>query len=183
MKNRCSLLHHLQTIGYTIAPPQKCMERQMGFPLKKIRDNLLGIGDSPQKIALGFALGLFLGVFPGTGAIAAVVCAVAFRVNKAASLTGALLVNTWINIVAFPLALLIGGALFGIDPAGLKLKWSGLLAHFSWSSLFDTLIINAALAVVAGYMVIGIILAVTGYGISLLIVQKTRKGADKKGVG
>ena len=105
----------------------------MAFSLKRIRDNLLGINDSPNKIALGFGLGLFLGVLPGTGVIAAVVCSVALRVNKAASLAGALLVNTWINFVAFPLALIVGGFVFRIDPLLLKTKWLALLADFTWT--------------------------------------------------
>ena len=44
--------------------------------ITQIRDKLLGINDSPHRIALGIGLGLFLGVLPGTGVIAAL--AVAF---------------------------------------------------------------------------------------------------------
>lgn len=147
---------------------------------KKIRDNLLGLNDSPNKIALGFGLGLFLGVLPGTGAIAAVVCSVALRVNKAASLAGALLVNTWINIVAFPLALIVGGFIFRIDPLLLQVKWLALLDNYTWNALLDTLILYAALAVFIGYLVLGVAMGIAGYVICLFAVVWTRKGLAKK---
>ncbi len=151
----------------------------MAFSLKKIRDNLLGINDSPNKIALGFGLGLFLGVLPGTGVIAAVVCSVALRVNKAAALAGALLVNTWINIVAFPLALVVGGFVFRIDPDLLQVKWLALLADFTWNALLDTLILYAALAVFVGYLLLGLAMGIVGYVICLFAVVWTRKKIAK----
>ncbi len=147
---------------------------------KKIRDNLLGIDDSPNKIALGFGLGLFLGVLPGTGILAAVVCSVALRVNKAASLAGALLVNTWINIVAFPFALIVGGFVFRIDPALLKVKWLALLDDFTWNALLDTLILYAALAVFVGYLLLGLVMGIVGYAICLFAVVWTRKNLAKE---
>lgn len=155
----------------------------MGYFLtatKKIRDNLLGINDSPNKIAMGFGLGLFLGVLPGTGVIAAVVCSVALRVNKAASLAGALLVNTWINIVAFPFALIVGGFVFRIDPVLLKVKWLALLDDFTWNALLDTLILYAALAVFVGYLLLGLAVGIVGYAICLFAVVWTRKNLAKK---
>ncbi len=151
----------------------------MAFSLKNIRDNLLGINDAPNKIALGFGLGLFLGVLPGTGVIAAVVCSVALRVNKAAALTGALLVNTWINIVAFPLALVVGGFVFRIDPDLLQVKWLALLADFTWNALLDTLILYAALAVFVGYLLLGLAMGIVGYVICLFAVVWTRKKIAK----
>jgi uncharacterized protein (DUF2062 family) len=152
----------------------------MVFSLKKITENLLGINDSPNKIALGFGLGLFLGVLPGTGVIAAVVCAVAFRVNKAASLSGSLLVNTWINVVAFPLALVVGGFIFRIDPSQLEAKWLSLLDHFTWNALLDYLILYAVLAVFVGYLLLGVAMGIAGYAICLFAIVWSKKRAALK---
>ncbi len=146
----------------------------MNTRYKKIRDKLLGIHDTPHRIALGAGLGLFLGVFPGTGAIAAVVCAFIFRANKAAALAGALLVNTWINVVAFPVALAIGAALFRIDPATLSHQWSLLKHDFTWGGFFDLIIRDAALAVITGYIVIGLVLGGIGYAACHALISRKR---------
>jgi uncharacterized protein (DUF2062 family) len=138
---------------------------------------LLGLEDTPNRIALGFGLGLFLGVLPGTGAIAAVVSAAFLRINKPASLAGALLVNTWINVVAFPAALVIGAFCFGINVATLKDQWAALFAHFSWQTLLSGIILKSILAVFVGYGAIGIIMALAGYFLALYAVKAFRPGS------
>ena len=85
---------------------------------KSIYDKLVGIKDSPQKIALGFGLGVFCGILPGTGPMASVVLAFVFRVNKVAALAGSLLTNTWLSLVTFVLAVKIGSMVTGADGEG-----------------------------------------------------------------
>jgi len=142
---------------------------------KKIRDTLLGINDTPNRIALGVGLGLFLGVFPGTGAVAAIVCAFILRVNKAAALGSALLINTWINFVTFPIALAIGAFLFRLNATVLKTEWSTLIQHFTWRAFLDTVLRDTILAMFTGYSLIGLGFAVVGYFISYYIIKKTRR--------
>jgi uncharacterized protein (DUF2062 family) len=146
--------------------------------LLQLRDKLLGINDSTQRIALGAGLGLFLGVFPGTGPIAAIVMAFIFRVNKAASLAGALAVNTWINVVTFPLAIALGAFATGADPADIGREWSHATNPFIWKTFVAFLFHRGILTVVAGYVVIGCALAGIGYAVTFAIISRVRRSRD-----
>jgi uncharacterized protein (DUF2062 family) len=146
--------------------------------LRQLRDKLLGINDTTNRIALGAGLGLFLGVFPGTGPIAAIVMAFIFRVNKAASLAGALAVNTWINVVTFPLALAIGAFVSGADPAGIGREWSHATNPFILKTFVAFLFHRAILTVLAGYVIIGCVLAGIGYAATFAIISKARRRHD-----
>lgn len=146
----------------------------MNQKFKELRDKLLGINDSTHRIALGAGLGLFLGVFPGTGAIAAVVCAFIIRANKAAALAGALLVNTWINVVSFPLALAIGAFILRVDPQTIAHDWSQLTGHFTWQALWSLLLRDTVLVLLAGYVLIGLILGIPGYFLTYALIRKVR---------
>jgi uncharacterized protein (DUF2062 family) len=146
--------------------------------LSQLRDKLLGINDSTQKIALGVGIGLFLGVFPGTGPIAALVAAFIFRVNKAASLAGALAVNTWINVVTFPLAIAIGAFAFGTDPAGIGREWSHATSPFIWKTFIAFLFHRAILSILVGYVIIGCVLAGIGYAVTFVIISRVRRHHD-----
>lgn len=143
--------------------------------LRVLRDKLLGINDSPHRIALGAGLGLFLGVFPGTGPIAALVTAFVFRANKAAALAGALAVNTWINVVTFPLALAIGALIWGADPAIIKQEWAAATDPMVWRTFLSFLFHRAMLALGAGYALIGTALGGTGYIVVFALVRRIRK--------
>jgi uncharacterized protein (DUF2062 family) len=143
--------------------------------LKEIRDKLLGINDSAHRIALGVGLGLFLGVFPGTGAIAAIVGAFILRANKAAALAAALLVNTWINVVTFPLAVAIGAFVLRVDPKAIAQDWSRLTGHFSWNTLWDLLLRDTVLVLLAGYVLMGLVLGIAGYLLTYALIRKVRK--------
>ena len=153
----------------------------MNQRFQQLKDKLLGIHDSAHRIARGAALGLFLGVFPGTGPIAAVVGAFLLRANKAAALGGALLVNTWINVVTFPLALAIGAFLFGIDPGALAKEWRGLTRHFTWSGFVEIGLRKTVVALFVGYILIGLVLAAIGYVICYLIIVHARKRVTGSG--
>jgi uncharacterized protein (DUF2062 family) len=146
--------------------------------LRQLRDKLLGINDSTHRIALGVGIGLFLGVFPGTGPIAALVTAFIFRVNKAAALAGALAVNTWINIVTFPLAIAIGAFASGANPAGITREWSHATDPFIGKTFIAFLFHRAILAILAGYVIIGCVLAGIGYAVTFVIISSVRRGRD-----
>lgn len=149
-------------------------EKKQKFSIRRLFGKLLGINDSPHRIALGAGLGLFLGVFPGTGPIAAIVCAFIFRANKAASLAGALAVNTWINFVAFPAALAIGAVCMRLDPLIIKNHWSALFGHFTWKALYSGIVVQSVTALVIGYSIIGFVLGAVGYVNFRMLIEKMR---------
>lgn len=159
---------------YILLSPERTLQ-PMNRTLARLRDTLFGINDSAHRIALGTGLGLLLGVLPGTGPIAAIVCAIVIRANKAAALAGALMVNTWINIVTFPLAVAIGAFLFRIKPALIAHEWSAATRPFVWKSFLSFLLHDAVLALVTGYAIIGLALGCAGYTATYAIVKKAQK--------
>jgi uncharacterized protein (DUF2062 family) len=153
----------------------------MNQRFEQLKAKLLGIHDSAHRIALGAGLGLFLGVLPGTGPIAAVVGAFLLRANKVAALAGALLVNTWINVVTFPLALALGSFLFGIEPKALAKDWLALTRHFTWHGFVEIGLRDTAVALFLGYTLIGLLLGAFGYAICYLVVVRARKSSHPLG--
>jgi uncharacterized protein (DUF2062 family) len=143
--------------------------------LRNLRDKLLGINDSAHRIAWGAAIGLFLGVFPGTGVLAALVMAFILRANKAAALAGALTVNTWINVVTFPIALAIGAYASGSDPAVITKEWSLATDPFIWQRFLSFLLHRAILSLLAGYTVIGLALGSVGYAATFIVITRIRR--------
>ena len=146
----------------------------MNPAVRKLSHSLLGINDSTQRIALGAGLGLFLGVLPGTGAIAALVVAFIFKLNKAAALAGAVAVNTWINIVAFPLALAAGALVFGMEPPRIAGEWIAATNPFVWSTFLTFILHRAILALFTGYALLGLIMGGIGYTLVYYILRKAR---------
>lgn len=140
--------------------------------LKLIYLKIFRINDTPQKIACGFGLGVFLGILPGTGPIAALVLAYVFRVNRAASLLGALLTNTWISIVFFLLSIKVGSVIMGVSWQDVYQKIILITSNFRWSSLFTVAALKILLPLLIGYLVLGIGLGVAVYLIVLLILRK-----------
>jgi uncharacterized protein (DUF2062 family) len=138
---------------------------------KELWHKLVGINDSPQKIAVGFGLGIFLGVLPGTGPIASVVMAAALRVNKAASLLGCLLFNTWINVVTFTLAAQIGSLAIGLDWQKVYSEWVAVFKDFHLKVFFGSVLAKSFIAVAIGYLIIGAVLGVVGYFLILFLLK------------
>lgn len=139
--------------------------------LKSIYIKLFRINDSPHKIALGFGIGVFLGVFPGTGPIASLCAALLLRLNRASSLLGSLLVNTWTNIITFLLAVKIGSVIMGQNWQEVYNQTGAILKNFSLSNLFKLSFIDIILPVLIGYFIIGICAGVISYIIILIILR------------
>lgn len=78
---------------------------------------LVRVADDPVHIALGFALGVFIGVFPtfGIGIPVALFLAALFRWNKAAALTGTLLMNPLTTPFFWSLSGTVGALMFRTD--------------------------------------------------------------------
>jgi uncharacterized protein (DUF2062 family) len=142
--------------------------------LKSISIKLLGINDTPQKIALGLGLGVFSGILPTTGPIAALFLAWAFRANRASALLGALLTNTWLSIVTFLLSIKVGSAIMKTRWESVLRDWALFLKDFHWLNLFKLSVLKIILPVIAGYLIIAFCIGLLCYLITLIIAKKIR---------
>jgi len=134
---------------------------------------LFKINDSAQKIALGVGLGVFSGIIPGTGPAASLFLAFVFRANRAAALLGSILTNTWLSVVTFILAVKIGSIVFSRHWQEVYQKAQGLIRGFHWASFLKLSLLDVVLPVIAGYLIIGLILGLASYLVSLLIIRKS----------
>lgn len=136
---------------------------------------LVRMNDSPLRISLGFAIGIFTGIMPGTGPIAALVLAFIFRVNRAASLLGSILTNTWLSIATFLLAIKTGAAITKIRQEDAFIAWAGFLSDFRLIKLFKLSVLKIVFPVITGYIVVGACAGFLTYASSLLILNFARK--------
>lgn len=143
--------------------------------LKGIYEKLVGINDSPQRIAIGFGLGVFLGILPGVGPIASLVLAALFRVNKAAAIAGSLLTNTWLSVVGFLLAIKIGAWATNNDWNEIANTYRELFKNFHWQNLFNTSFLNVISPLVIGYVLFSLVCGIAAYGVALLLLKFRNK--------
>jgi uncharacterized protein (DUF2062 family) len=157
------------------------MMKKISLFLKKLWHKLVGIKDSPHKIAAGFGLGVFLGVLPGTGPIASVAIAAILRINKVSALLGCLLFNTWINIVTFTLAAQIGSLTIGLDWRKVYSEWIMLFKNFSFKVFFGHILAKSFVALAIGYLIIGAVLGLLGYILVLAIISGRQNKSKYRG--
>ncbi len=143
--------------------------------LKLIYSKLFKINDSPQKIALGFGLGVFLGILPGTGPVASLFLAFLLRLNRASALLGSLLVNTWINIVTFLLAIKIGSVIMGLNWQQVYNESLLIFKNFHFAGLFRLPVFKIILPLLIGYFIIALCAGVFAYIIVLVILSRIKR--------
>lgn len=140
---------------------------------------LFKINDSAQKIALGVGLGVFSGLMPGTGPIFALFLAFIFKANRAAALLGSLFTNTWLSLVTFILAIKTGSVILKMNWQEVQQKALMLIKDFSWVKFFKLSFSDVLLPMVIGYLVIGLVLGVFCYLLTLLIIRRNSYGNKK----
>jgi uncharacterized protein (DUF2062 family) len=138
--------------------------------LNKIYLWLVKINDTPQKISLGLAAGVILGILPGTGPIAAVTVAFILRLNRMAALMGSLMVNTWLSIVTFVLAIKLGAKVFGINWQDIYHGWYLFLKGFQWSGFLKLSVYKIILPILVGYAIISLVAGILVYLLSIIIL-------------
>ncbi len=140
---------------------------------KKLKDKfmiLLRINNTPRHIALGVAIGVFIGVTPlyGFHTILAILMAILIRqTNKIAILIGS-------NISIPPTAPFISWAGYEIGRVILghkypAIKWTAL-KHFRYGDVKEILF-----PLFLGSFILGLILAVCFYFITLVLVKRFKK--------
>ena len=143
------------------------------YNFKKLKDKLMvlvKINNTPRHIALGVAIGVFIGVTPLYGFHTVIVIIMAMlipRTNKIAILIGS-------NISIPPTAPFIswGGYEIGRKIFGHKypaIQWT-YLKHFRYSDVKEILF-----PLFLGSFILGLILALCFYFITLILVERFRK--------
>lgn len=145
---------------------------------KRIRDYIKQfflIDDTPHKVAGGAALGIFLGIIPGEGVLSTLVLASIFRLNRLAALAGVLSVNMWTTFISLPIAAIVGGLIFRVDPQSLSKDFHKSL-NLGWHYIFDWRILReTALPLLVGYIVLaGIFAALVYFGLLYLLIKKRK---------
>lgn len=140
-------------------------------------NKLFKINDTPQRIALGFGLGVFLGIIPGTGPIAALFLAFILRLNRAATLIGSLLTNTWLSVATFFLSIKVGSVIMKLNWQGVRNDWILFLEDFRWLNLFKLSVLKIILPVILGYFIVAFCLGLLAYLIILTILVPNKRCA------
>jgi uncharacterized protein (DUF2062 family) len=139
---------------------------------------VLHLDDPPPKIALALAVGVFIGCTPfwGLQTLLSLAVAVAFRLNRAATVTGAWLNLPWLAPLVYGAALKVG-TLVVPDPDGLRRAWLAyFLEHpdrFGWAD-YVALFRELSVALLVGTTVVGGVAAVATYVVALALISSRR---------
>lgn len=154
----------------------------MNLVTPRLRDRLRGLlhlDDPPPRIALALAVGVFIGCTPlwFFQTILAVVVATVFRLNKAATVTGAWLNLPWIAPFVYGASLKVGILLVPGDAAASAHALDRLLSApdaLDWREALD-MVASASVALCAGTTVIGLGAAVVTYAVALRAITARRR--------
>jgi uncharacterized protein (DUF2062 family) len=141
---------------------------------KVVYAKLVKINDTDQKIALGFGIGVFCGIMPTTGPLAALFLAFILRINRASALLGSLLTNTWLSFATFILSIKVGSVIMKVSWQDVRQDWLLFLYTFKWQYLFKLSVLKLILPVIIGYFLIALVLGLSVYLITLLILKRNK---------
>lgn len=127
--------------------------------IKRTVQQILHLGDSPQRTALAFAIGVFIAFSPtyGLHTISVLLCAWAFRLNVVAMLAGSLINNPWTILPFVGSSMWVGLKLLPIGTPP-PLDWS----HFTFQVLWQQLQ-PFFLPFILGSTLLGIIASLIAY--------------------
>jgi uncharacterized protein len=140
-----------------------------------LRDKLrqvIGVKDSPRKIALSFGIGVFVGMSPllGFHTLLGILVAWVFRLNKFVTIVGVYVTNPWTIVPIYTFSTWIGARLLGLDH---------ILPEINWHSIGVTELIRDLEPIlrpfIAGSVFLGAVCAVMGYVVIYYAVIKQRK--------
>lgn len=133
---------------------------------QKIQDffkHFFTLDDTPHHIAGGAALGAFLGIVPGEGVATTLILASLFKLNRAAATVGIITTNMWGTLVVLPLATLIGGYFFHIDPSQLSENFKNTYHLGFRYFLSKTIFFDLALPLIVGFIISAGLIAIAFY--------------------
>ena len=146
---------------------------------------LLHLNDPPWKIALALAVGVFIGCTPlwFFQTLLAIGVAAAFRLNKAAAVTGVWFNLPWIAPFVYGAALKIGTLVLPGQDAAAAEAVALLLAGpsgFAWRDVL-AMLGRASGALLVGTTIVGALAAVVTYGIAVHVIASRRGPAAGEG--
>jgi len=109
--------------------------RQIWVRAKARLVDVVGIHESPERLAAAWALGIGIGLSPvmGLHTVLALLLALLFRLNKVDVLLGTLVINPWTLTVYFPAAVLLGKRITGVHiPRFVRHNPSEILRAAMW---------------------------------------------------
>ena len=149
---------------------------------QSIRHQLFEMNDTPQRVALGLAIGVFFGIFPGTGPLFALGVALILKINRAATLLGAVLTNTWLSVVVFVLSLQLGSFFLRRDGESIKGEWQQLIHDFQWAKLFDRHIFRLLGPLVVGFLFTAGVISLMVYVLVYFFLARHKRKKGFKGI-
>jgi uncharacterized protein len=145
-----------------------------------LRDKLrqvVGVKDSPRKIALSFGIGVFVGMSPllGLHTILGIVLAWVLRLNKFVTIVGVYVTNPWTIVPIYTLATWLGGRLLGMEH---------ILPEIDWHNIGIPELIRDLEPIlppfIVGTIFLGLAGGVIGYVIIYYTVIKHRNSVNKQ---
>ena len=166
----------------------------MVFSWRRLRERataVLHLNEEPSRLAVGMAAGVFIGLTPfyGLHTLLALVVAWAFGLNKAATITGAWLNLPWFAPFVYAFCLRLGEAVISGDWSGFSLasvhglasSVGGILQASPWETagtLWEAIwgmLFHASVPLFVGTTIVGVVLAVAAYFITLEGVRDVRR--------
>jgi uncharacterized protein (DUF2062 family) len=163
------------------------------FSWRRFRERVTAVfhlDEEPSRLAMGMAVGVFIGVTPlyGLHTLLALAVAFVFRLNKAATITGTWLNLPWFAPFVYGFSLKLGEAIlsgdFGVSrmsvselaEVAVAYLWANPYEHAGdfWQLLWDILFV-ASKPLFVGTTVVGLILAVVTYVVTLEAVREARR--------
>lgn len=140
---------------------------------------LLHLDDPPWRIALALAVGVFIGCTPlwFFQTLLAILVATVFRLNKAATVTGAWLNLPWFAPLVYGASLKIGTLLVPGDATAAAHALDRLLSApdaLDWREALDMLK-SASVALFVGTTLVGLLAAVLTYVVALRVITVRRR--------
>jgi uncharacterized protein (DUF2062 family) len=160
------------------------------FSWRRFRERataVLHLDEEPSRLAAGMAVGVFIGFTPfyGLHTLLALAAASVFRLNKVATITGAWINLPWFAPFVYGFCLRLGEAVLTGDWSSFSLasvqglalylrasprETAGTLYRVVWDMLFV-----ASKPLFVGTTIVGILLAVVAYFITLEAVRDVRR--------
>ena len=148
----------------------------MKAALRRALEALLGIDDTPRRVALAFGIGLYIAFFPlfGIHGLIELGIGFAFRLSRAALLIGAYINNPWTLVPMYTAGTVLGCWILGVPVAevwAMNVPWNeGLTAMYGAMRplLWPYLVGNTAAGLLAGTF---------GYQVVLRILERRASSA------